>query len=118
MKKIFMIALAVIVCAAFTEPVYAEVALHGPLSSGSSSVTAIIGSAAFQPSTNVYANICSTAVVYTADTQNGAVMGNAAGRQFGATNTSAIQYGLAETSASPVSCGTAGVMPTVINNVL
>ena len=116
MKKYIFIMLAVFFCAAVTVPAFA-VDFNGPLPGGGPAVTTVIGGASFIPSTNVYFHICSsdgTATppnVYNAVDQNAGAANNVAGRQFTATNTTAIQYATAATGNNNFgACVTTGVV--------
>ena len=124
MKNNIIITFVVVICLALAVPVFAETPLNGPLPGGGAAVTTTIGGAIFQPSTNVFFSIVSTDSTgtppnaYCAASQNASVAGNAAGRQFGATNTSAIMYGTATATSTPSACTTAGTVPATITTNL
>ena len=123
MKRSILIMMFIIVTLALTSMAFAEAALNGPLPNGNPAITTVIGGAAFIPSTNVYFHICSAdgsgspPNVYEAMDQNAGAANNVAGRQFGATNTTAIQFATAaSTSTGFTSCDTTGVLPAATSS--
>ncbi len=102
MKKNILIVLVGLVCLAVAAPAFAAT-FKGPTQTAAAETT-IIGSAAYQPSTNVVVNVTSTTNLYCAASTHNLSLGATGGRSFGATTSSGLQY--KDVSASGSSAGT------------
>jgi hypothetical protein len=91
MNKNILILLVALVCLAVAGTAFAEATFKGPTQT-TAAVTTIIGSASYQPSTNVVVDVFSTVNNYCVTSTHNLSLNATGGRSFGATTSSGLQY--------------------------